>query len=153
MSSKTVTQAFRDWPVSALAVGKGSFEAFKAGWDARSASETSVVQRLCTCTHNRRDGQPHMATCSRYGIPDETTCEWSEIEDGSGIFNTCKSGEEWHVPEGLEPFPFCHWCGKRIVIAEQACTECGARWGEHRAGCSQIDPADLQVKSIGEPSA
>jgi hypothetical protein len=74
----------------------------------------------------------------------ETTCEWSEIEDGSGVFNTCKAGEEWHVPEGLEPFPFCHWCGKRIVIVEPACAECGAAWGEHRADCSQIDPADYQ---------
>ena len=49
---------------------------------------------------------------------DELTCEWIEIESDSGIYNTCKEGEEWHVPEGLELYPHCMWCGGRIVVGQ-----------------------------------
>jgi hypothetical protein len=44
------------------------------------------------------------------------TCEWSEIEEGSGIYNTCKEGEEFHLTEGLDLYPFCQWCGGRIKV-------------------------------------
>lgn len=43
-------------------------------------------------------------------------CEWSEIEDDSGVYNTCREGEEFHLTEGLELYPFCHWCGGRIKV-------------------------------------
>ena len=43
-------------------------------------------------------------------------CEWSEIEDDSGIYNTCMSGEEFHLTQGMELYPFCHWCGGRIKV-------------------------------------
>lgn len=43
-------------------------------------------------------------------------CEWSEIEDGSGVYNTCMDGEEFHLTEGMELYPFCHWCGGRIKV-------------------------------------
>lgn len=56
--------------------------------------------------------------CGRLTGKLKPVCEWSEIEEGSGVYNTCKEGEEWHVPEGLEPYPFCHWCGNSIEIVE-----------------------------------
>jgi hypothetical protein len=51
--------------------------------------------------------------------PTARTCEWIEIEDGSGIYNTCKEGEEFHLTEGLELYEFCMHCGGKIVIGEQ----------------------------------
>lgn len=56
--------------------------------------------------------------CGRLNGQLKPVCEWIEIEEGSGVYNTCKEGEEWHVPEGLEPYPFCHWCGNAIKISE-----------------------------------
>lgn len=35
----------------------------------------SKIDRLCTCTYDRRPGQPHMATCSRRGLPFPTRDE------------------------------------------------------------------------------
>lgn len=45
-------------------------------------------------------------------------CLWVEIEDGSGIYNTCKSDTEgeWHLEEGLELHKFCPYCGKPISV-------------------------------------
>lgn len=61
--------------------------------------------------------------CDVFGIdPNEfladsaEACEWSEIEDGSRIYNTCRPGEEFHLTEGLELWPHCHFCGKRIEV-------------------------------------
>jgi hypothetical protein len=56
--------------------------------------------------------------CGRLTGQLKPVCEWTEIEAGSGIYNTCKEGEEWHVPEGLELYPFCHWCGYGIKVVE-----------------------------------
>lgn len=56
--------------------------------------------------------------CGRLNGQLKPVCEWSAIEDGCGIYNTCKEGEEWYVPQGLELFPFCHWCGNRIQVVE-----------------------------------
>lgn len=50
----------------------------------------------------------------------ERTCEWSQTYDWSGQYNTCKEGEEWHLPDGLELFPYCHYCGGKIVIVDHA---------------------------------
>lgn len=61
--------------------------------------------------------------CGRLTGKLKPVCEWSEIEADSGIYNTCKEGEEWHVSEGLEPFPFCHWCGNSIKIVESSESE------------------------------
>lgn len=47
----------------------------------------------------------------------EKTCEWDEIDPGCGVYNTC--GEEWHVPDGLDPPNFCCECGGRVVIVYQ----------------------------------
>lgn len=44
------------------------------------------------------------------------TCNWSEIEPDAGIYNTCKDGEEFHLTPGLDLYPFCMWCGGRIVV-------------------------------------
>jgi hypothetical protein len=43
-------------------------------------------------------------------------CEWSEIEPGSNIFNTCKEGDEFYLNEGMDLWPFCHWCGLKIEV-------------------------------------
>jgi hypothetical protein len=56
--------------------------------------------------------------CARLKRARRRTCEWIPIEDDSDVYNTCEEGEEWHVPEGSEPFPFCHWCGGRIKVVE-----------------------------------
>lgn len=47
--------------------------------------------------------------------PEERTCEWVEVEEGSELYNTCKDGDEFQVLEGLELWPHCHWCGGKIV--------------------------------------
>lgn len=46
------------------------------------------------------------------------TCEWSEIEEGCGVYNTCSSATEgeFHVYPGLELWPHCQWCGGKIVV-------------------------------------
>jgi hypothetical protein len=46
----------------------------------------------------------------------QPVCEWSPIEDGSTTYNTCKDGEEFHLTEGLELYPFCQWCGRPIEV-------------------------------------
>jgi hypothetical protein len=56
--------------------------------------------------------------CSRLN----PVCEWSPIEDGSTTYNTCKDGEEFHLTEGLELYPFCQWCGRRVEVVEHAQT-------------------------------
>lgn len=43
-------------------------------------------------------------------------CEWSEIEEGSSIYNTCREGEEFHLSEGMDLWPRCHWCGGLIKV-------------------------------------
>jgi hypothetical protein len=45
-------------------------------------------------------------------------CEWSEIEEGSRVYNTCSSGTEgeFHLHEGLELWPYCMWCGGKVVV-------------------------------------
>jgi hypothetical protein len=55
-----------------------------------------------------------LATCGKL----KPVCEWLEIEEGSGIYNTCKEGYEFHLSEGLELWPFCHWCGGSIKVVE-----------------------------------
>lgn len=63
---------------------------------------------------------PQVADVGTAATPGEPAwmkrCEWEEIEDGSGIYNTCKDGEEFHLTEGLELYPHCHWCGGEIVV-------------------------------------
>lgn len=56
--------------------------------------------------------------CGRLTGKLKPVCEWSEIEEGSGIYNTCKEGEEFHLTEGMELWPFCHWCGNSIKVVE-----------------------------------
>lgn len=48
--------------------------------------------------------------------PQRETCEWSEIEAGSAIYNTCKEGEEFHCTPGMDLHPHCQWCGGAIVV-------------------------------------
>lgn len=60
-----------------------------------------------------------------YGTPEPLceqaeTCEWSEIEEGSGIYNTCQEGEEFHLHQGMELWPYCHLCGRKIAVADPA---------------------------------
>lgn len=43
-------------------------------------------------------------------------CEWSEIEPGSDIYNTCKEGEDFYLNAGMDLWPFCHQCGRRIEV-------------------------------------
>ena len=45
-------------------------------------------------------------------------CLWIEVEDGSGLYNTCKSDTEgeWQLEEGLELHEFCPYCGKPISV-------------------------------------
>ena len=42
-------------------------------------------------------------------------CKWTEIEPDSRIYNTCQEGEEFHLDQGMELYPFCMWCGGKIV--------------------------------------
>jgi hypothetical protein len=46
-------------------------------------------------------------------------CEWSEIEPGSEIYNTCREGEEFHLTPGLDLYPYCMWCGGTIKVVER----------------------------------
>lgn len=48
--------------------------------------------------------------------PLTTVCQWEPIEEGSRCYNTCRPGEEFNLDDGCEPYPFCHWCGRPIVI-------------------------------------
>lgn len=43
-------------------------------------------------------------------------CVWSPIEKGSRVYNTCQPGEEFHLTEGFELNPFCHQCGREIIV-------------------------------------
>jgi hypothetical protein len=47
-------------------------------------------------------------------------CEWVEIEADSGVYNTCQPGEEFHLTEGLELWPYCHLCGRQIEVGSSA---------------------------------
>lgn len=49
-------------------------------------------------------------------LKDGNICIWSEIEEGVKVYNTCKEGEEFHLTEGLELYPFCQWCGQPVVV-------------------------------------
>lgn len=50
-------------------------------------------------------------------------CEWVEIEEGTEVYNTCRAGEEFHLTEGMELWPHCHWCGRKIVAIPCAAAE------------------------------
>jgi hypothetical protein len=43
-------------------------------------------------------------------------CDWYPIEKDSNIYNTCKEGEEFHLTEGMELWPYCHLCGGKIEV-------------------------------------
>lgn len=43
-------------------------------------------------------------------------CEWSRIEPDCDVFNTCKEGEEFHLTEGLDLWPHCPWCGRKVEV-------------------------------------
>lgn len=50
---------------------------------------------------------------------DERVCEWTPIEEDSPVYTPgCLGGEEWQLDEGCELYPYCHWCGGKIVVAE-----------------------------------
>jgi hypothetical protein len=63
------------------------------------------------------DGLRALLTPREMIVP-RKVCDWSEIEADSGIYNTCREGEEFHLTEGLELYPFCHWCGGKIRVTE-----------------------------------
>lgn len=52
-------------------------------------------------------------------------CRWSEIEPGSGVYNTC-TDEEFHLTEGLDLYPYCQWCGGTIRVVDIA-DQCGGQ--------------------------
>lgn len=54
--------------------------------------------------------------CAEVATVPRKVCEWSEIEADSGIYNTCKEGEEFHLTAGLDLYEFCQWCGGRIKV-------------------------------------
>jgi hypothetical protein len=80
-----------------------------------------------------------MARCLRCGagnewiegrVPDETlsrraarVCEWTEIQADSDIYNTCVEGQEFHLTPGYELYPFCHWCGGKIVVVDDSAND------------------------------
>lgn len=70
---------------------------------------------------------------------DGPTCLWEPIEEGIRCYNTCRPGEEFNLDDGCDPYPFCHWCGRRIVIPE--CPWCG---GEHVGTDCRAEKANTQ---------
>lgn len=61
-------------------------------------------------------------------------CEWSEIEEGIGKFNTCKPGESFHLTQGMDLYPFCHWCGLEIEVTDDGYIH-GPGTFPHSDGC------------------
>lgn len=61
-------------------------------------------------------------------------CEWSEIEEGTGKFNTCKPGESFHLTQGMDLYPFCHWCGLKIEVTDDGYIH-GPGTFPHSDGC------------------
>ena len=47
-------------------------------------------------------------------------CEWTPIEEGVEVYNTCVEGEEFHLTPGLDLWPFCPYCGGRIAVVSPA---------------------------------
>lgn len=47
-------------------------------------------------------------------------CQWTPIEEGSSTYNTCQEGEEFTLADGMELWPRCHWCGRRIEVSALA---------------------------------
>lgn len=62
------------------------------------------------------------------------TCKWTEIEEGTGKFNTCKPGESFHLSQGMDLYPFCHWCGREIEVTDD-CYIHGPGTFPHSDGC------------------
>jgi hypothetical protein len=62
-------------------------------------------------------------------------CEWSEIEEGTGKFNTCKPGESFHLTQGMDLYPFCHWCGLEIEVVTDDSYIHGLGTFPHSDGC------------------
>lgn len=60
-------------------------------------------------------------------------CDWSEIESDSGIYNTCKEGEEFHLTPELDLWPYCHLCGGRIRVVELP-ADCSCRGADRTDG-------------------
>lgn len=46
----------------------------------------------------------------------EAPCRWTQMDQGGSTYNTCAGGESFSVEPGCEPWPHCHWCGKRVVL-------------------------------------
>jgi hypothetical protein len=41
-------------------------------------------------------------------------CEWSEIQEDTGVYNTCE--DEFHLTEGLDLYKYCPFCGGTIKV-------------------------------------
>lgn len=90
------------------------------------------------------DGETHLCTNGRVTAMKERrsahetlkrrVCEWSEIEEGTGKFNTCKPGESFHLTQGMDLYPFCHWCGLKIEVTDDGYIH-GPGTFPHSDGC------------------
>ena len=61
----------------------------------------------------------------REAMRDERVCEWSRIEPDCDVFNTCKEYDEFHLTEGLDLWPHCHWCGGKIEVIDSHAADAG----------------------------
>jgi len=89
---------------------------------AENERRRAALEEICRCNYQATDFPSPAMIAGRAltGAAVETTeriCEWTPIEDGSPVYTpSCPDGEEWQLEEGCELYPFCHWCGGRIVV-------------------------------------
>lgn len=69
--------------------------------------------------HVRDAKQPETKMAPATEPAQKYACEWSLIEDGCNTYNTCVPGEEWTVPDDMEPPLFCCHCGGRVEIMDE----------------------------------
>ena len=54
---------------------------------------------------------------AEFAEPKQTEpCRWTQMDHGGSAYNTCESGHPFHIEQGCEPWPYCHWCGKPVVL-------------------------------------
>ena len=62
--------------------------------------------------------QDEVATAADADVKTAGHCVWTPIEDGVPIYNPgCPDGEEFHLTDGLDLYPFCPYCGDSIETA------------------------------------
>ena len=64
------------------------------------------------------DADALLAACNTLEAPPqpERVCVWTEIDEGSRIYDICENDIEFHLGTDLDLAPFCPYCGGRVEV-------------------------------------